>query len=193
MSEPVKNQPQKRKNLRTLLWLAIFTILMFGFGFAIVPLCDKLCQVTGLNGKTNAVAAEDGQGADRNRWVKVQFLANTNAHLPWEFYPLVKEIRVHPGENTQVAFYAKNNSGQTMTVQTIPSVTPGYMARYLQKTECFCFTQQTFKAGEGREMPLLFHIDKSLPAKVQVLTLSYTMFDTSHLRQKTGKTPGKIG
>jgi cytochrome c oxidase assembly protein subunit 11 len=180
------------KNRKTIITLFIITIGMFGFGFALVPFYNLLCKATGLNGKTSNIIEMNDQVVDPDRIVTVQFTSTSNANLPWDFYPMVKEIKIHPGENEKVAYYAKNNSNHTMTVQAIPSVTPGYAARYLKKTECFCFKQQTFQAGEEREMPLLFHLDRALPADVKVLTLSYTMFDTVGIKKKNNKSEGKI-
>lgn len=181
-----------KKNKKTVIKLMIAAVLMFGFGFALVPFYNLLCKATGLNGKTSNVVVVNNERADTNRLITVQFVSTTNANLPWEFYPLVKEIKIHPGENEKMAYYAKNNSGRTMTVQAVPSVTPGLAAKYLKKTECFCFTQQTFQAGEAREMPLLFHLDKSLPENIKVLTLSYTMFDATNVQAPSNKTQGKI-
>jgi cytochrome c oxidase assembly protein subunit 11 len=182
-----------KKNRKTLIILIIITIAMFGFGFALVPFYNLLCKNLGINGKTSNIIEVNKEAVDANRIITVQFTATSNANLPWDFYPMVKEIKVHPGENEKIAYYAKNNSNHTMTVQAIPSVTPGLAAKYLKKTECFCFTQQTFQAGEGREMPLLFHLDKSLPKDIKILTLSYTMFDAENFKKASAnKTQGKI-
>jgi cytochrome c oxidase assembly protein subunit 11 len=170
--------PPNPKNRKTLIILSLITFL---------------CKSLGINGKTSNSIEINHDTVDTQRIITVQFTASTNAHLPWAFYPLVKEIKVHPGENEKVAYYAKNNSNHTMTVQAIPSVTPGNAAKYLRKTECFCFTQQTFSANEGREMPLLFHLDKSLPKEIKILTLSYTMFDAENFKKNNNKIPGKIG
>jgi len=91
----------------------------------------------------------------------------------------IKKIKIHPGEVAKLAFYAENQSDHRMTVQAIPSVTPGIAAKYVKKTECFCFTQQTLNAHEGMNMPLLFHLDRDLPSTVKTLTLSYTLFDVT--------------
>ncbi|MCB1828078.1 MAG: cytochrome c oxidase assembly protein, partial [Coxiellaceae bacterium] len=89
-------------------------------------------------------------------------------------------VRVHPGENKLIAYFAKNTTDETMTVQAIPSVTPGRAAKYLKKTECFCFTQQTMKAHEAMDWPILFHIDNNLPKNIHTITLAYTLFDLTH-------------
>ena len=174
----------KKKNRRLVMYLMAIVVGMFGFGFALVPLYNVFCKVTGLNGKTNQTAVYNSGEVDNSRTVTIQFLATNNANLPWDFYPLVSSIKVHPGQNTRIAYYAKNNSSQTMTVQAIPSVTPGLAANHLKKTECFCFTQQTFKAGEGRTMPVLFHVDAQLPKDINEIALSYTMFDAGKYIKK---------
>lgn len=186
-------EPSETKELKkTVLTLVLVVLGMFAFCFAMVPMYNVLCKVTGLNGKTAGAESYDpSQPIDVSRWVTVEFVATNNAYLPWDFYPLVKKIRVHPGENTRLAFFARNNSGHNMTVQAIPSVAPGYAAKYLKKTECFCFTQQTFKAGEARDMPLLFHLDTELPREIKTVTLSYTMFDAANYRP-TQAIPGHI-
>lgn len=177
-SDNNKNDLISRK--RSLWWVIAIPVLMFGFGFALVPIYNVLCSSFGINGKTSGpAAAGDASQIDMSRLVTVQFVATDNANLPWKFYPLQKSVQVHPGENKKVAFFAENDSGKTMTVQAIPSVSPGIAAKYLKKTECFCFTQQTFTSGQAMEMPLLFHLDPALPKDITTLTLSYTMFDTA--------------
>ncbi len=173
----------KKSNKRTLIILVGVTLLMFAFGFALVPIYNVVCKQLGINGKPTTYAVANNQKPDLSRWVTVQFVASTNEYLPWKFYPLVKSVKVHPGQNEQLAFYAKNDSSHTMTVQAIPSITPGQAAKYFLKTECFCFTQQTFKAGESRDMPLIFHIDTNLPQSIHTITLSYTMFDAEKYKK----------
>jgi cytochrome c oxidase assembly protein subunit 11 len=179
-------------NMRKLiLILTAAAVLMFGFGFALVPLYNVFCKITGLNGKTNDTAVQNTSASiDKNRVVTVQFTATNNANLPWEFRPNVTTLKVHPGETTRIAYYAKNNAAVPMTVQAIPSVTPSQAAQYLQKTECFCFAQQTFKAGEAQEMPILFHLDPALPKHIKTITLGYTVFSATKVKPSQEK--GKI-
>lgn len=178
---------------RKLLWILTgIAFAMFGFGFGLVPLYNVLCDITGLNGKTNTDSVLASQSVDRSRVITVQFLAINNADLPWDFYPITKKIIVHPGENTRVAYYAHNRAPGTMTVQAIPSVAPGLAAKFLKKTECFCFTQQTFRSNDAKEMPILFHIDTALPKDVTTLTLAYTLFDAAKFSKNRGVVPGKI-
>jgi cytochrome c oxidase assembly protein subunit 11 len=167
-------------NNSKLLWiLTAIVIGMFGFGFALVPLYNTFCRVLGVNGKTSQVAYTKGQGrVDKTRWVTMQFVTTNNVG-PWKFKATTKRIRVHPGEMKRVSFYVENDSEREMVVQAIPSVTPGIAAKYLKKTECFCFTQQTLGPHEAMDMPLLFHLDPELAQEVKTVTLSYTLYDVT--------------
>lgn len=172
----------KKRNQKLLVLLTIAVLGMFGFAFALVPIYNSLCKTLGINGKTNPQAlAYDVTKAkiDTDREVIVEFVATNNSGVPWKFFPKVNKIKVHPGEVAKLAFYAENKTDHMMTVQAIPSVTPGIAAKYLKKTECFCFTQQTLKGHEAMNMPLLFHIDIDLPKEINTVTLSYTLFDVS--------------
>ncbi len=158
--------------------LMVIVFAMFGFGFALVPLYDVFCDITGLNGKTNTTAAVyDVDGIDRSRIVKVQFISRNAKGIPWQFKPMVNEVSVHPGEMKLVKFYAKNESAYDIVGQAVPSVSPGQAAVYLQKIECFCFNQQPLKANEEVEMALQFYVDPELPSDIKTLTLSYTLYD----------------
>ena len=163
-------------------FLAALAVLMFGFGFLLVPIYKSLCQTLGINGKTNINAVSytpSKNGIVKDREVSVEFVTTNNAGIPWAFYPKVSKIKVHPGEIARLAFYAENKTNRRMTVQAIPSVTPGIAAKYLKKTECFCFTQQTLDGHEGMNMPLLFHLDPDLPPHIKTVTLAYTLFDVT--------------
>ena len=158
--------------------LGIAAVLMFGFGFALVPLYDVFCDITGLNGKTGRIELEDAlsQTVDEDRLVTVEFLGVVHSELPWEFRPMVRRIKVHPGEVTEVNYYAMNKTDNTVAGQAIPSLAPGLAAKYFNKTECFCFTRQSLGPGEGKEMPLRFVVDPALPENVRTVSLSYTFF-----------------
>ncbi len=163
----------QRSIRRTLL----VVVAMFGFGFALVPLYDVLCQVTGLNGKTRAAVADAApMPVDESRTVIVEFIASVNDEAPWEFRPDVTRIEVHPGRFYTTHFYARNRSETPLAGQAVPSVAPGLASLHFHKIECFCFNQQRFAPGEGREMPVTFRIDPQLPAEVGTVTLSYTFF-----------------
>lgn len=191
MNDATDKQTRKTKHL--VIKLFVFAVLMFGFCYALVPLYNVLCKATGLNGKIDGKAAVDEtQAIDTARTVTVQFLTTTNANLNWQFRPDVKQVTVHPGETKRVTFFAKNDTQQTMTVQAIPSVTPGMAAKYLKKTQCFCFERQTLAAGESKDMPMIFHLDPELPQEYNTVTIAYTLFDTSNIKTKTNVTPGRI-
>jgi cytochrome c oxidase assembly protein subunit 11 len=158
--------------------LLLIVVGMFGFGFALVPLYDVFCDITGLNGKTNDTAVTyTADKIDTSRVVTVQFITRTAKGIPWEFEPVVNEIKVHPGEIKVVQFYAKNLSTRYIVGQAVPSVSPGLAANYFQKIECFCFNQQPLKASEEVEMGLQFYVDLELPKEITTLTLSYTLYD----------------
>ncbi len=164
-------------NRKLAIILSAAVIGMFGFGYALVPIYNVMCKTFGINGKPLNVAQAIDNSVDYSRTITVQFLATKNDYLPWKFHPLVKWVKIHPGENKKVAFYAENETGDDMIVQAIPSITPGTAAKHLKKTECFCFTKQMMKGKQGMTWPLLFHLDKDLPKKVRTVTLSYTLFD----------------
>ncbi len=175
MTPPMQTTHANRRLIRRLVLLAI---TMFGFGFALVPVYDVFCQITGLNGKTVQARPEDlaGRKVDPHREVTVEFISNTDLDLPVDFKPLVNRIRVHPGEMHEVLFSVKNHSKEPVNGQAIPSITPNTAGKFFNKVECFCFTQQTFGGGEYKEMPARFFVDPKLPKDVRRLTLAYTFF-----------------
>ncbi len=169
---------QAASNRRVGLKLVAVTIVMFGFGFALVPLYDLICEVTGFNGRTaDGPTQVSGIQADTSRSVTVEFVANVAANAPWEFRPAVSKLKVQPGRMYQTTFYARNLVSSARTAQAVPSVAPGRAARHFNKTECFCFTSQSFAPGEGKQMPLAFMVSPDLPKDVNTLTLSYTFFE----------------
>jgi len=183
-------QDQSQANTRVVKRLGLVVVAMFGFGFALVPLYNVFCAVTGLNGKTGRIALEEAltRTVDENRWVTVEFVSSVNSDLPWEFHPMVRKVRVHPGEVTAVTYSARNKAATSITGQAIPSLAPGVASKYFNKTECFCFTQQTLEAGEYKEMPLRFVVDPDLPEDVNSVALSYTFFKIA-----TGKDQQPVG
>ena len=150
---------------------------MFGFGFAMVPLYSVFCDITGINGKTGGRVAVAVTEPDLSRTVTVEFIASVNESMPWDFKPEVSSMQVHPGKMYRASYYAKNRTDKVMVGNAVPSVTPGLAARHFKKTECFCFTEQRFSAGEGRDMPILFMVDRELPEGIEVVTLAYTFFE----------------
>lgn len=165
-----------RKLVRKLLLLVVAST---AFGFALVPLYDVLCKVTGLNGKTGGqVSAQVAQAAqvDVSRLVTVELDGRVMQGMSWEFRPMQSKIKVHPGEMVHTAFYARNPTNQTLVGQAVPSASPGWAAQYLNKTECFCFRQQKLQPGESREMSLVFVIAPDLPSHVTDIALTYSLY-----------------
>lgn len=171
-----------------LLRLAAATVAMFGFGFAMVPLYDALCDLTGANGRDSAmlVAADVAEAPDAAREITVQFLTSVNGGGDWGFAPATQSMKVHPGKLYTVNFTARNPQDAEMVGQAVPSVVPWSAARYLKKTECFCFRNQPFAAGEEKLMPVRFMLDRDLPADVDTVTLSYTFFDVTAQARTNG-------
>jgi len=161
--------------------LAGITVAMFGFGYLLVPIYEVFCDITGLGGRTSNQAATVAIAPDMSRSVRVEFVASVNANGPWEFRPEVPSMTVHPGQMYTTTYWARNLRDLDVVGHAVPSVAPGTAARYFNKTECFCFTEQQFAPNEGRDMPVIFIIDPDLPAHVETVTLSYTFFDRAGL------------
>lgn len=175
-------QPQNKQNEQIIksVFRSIFVaIAMFGFAFALIPIYDVICDITGLNGKTGGPYEYDKATAsvDFNRVVRVRFITNKDNALPLQFKAVKTWVDVHPGEAVTVDFYARNDSSRAIVTQAIPSLVPTRAVNYFHKTECFCFEQQKFEAGQELNMPMRFIVDRNLPARVKTINLSYTMYD----------------
>jgi cytochrome c oxidase assembly protein subunit 11 len=169
-----------RANLTMFLKLLAIAAGSFGFGFALVPLYNVLCSVTGYGDQAKLLQKVRAiEHPDPNRTVEVEFLTDVASAGSWDFRPEVRSIEVHPGELYTAKFWAKNLTGRDMTAQAVPNISPSEVAAYFHKTECFCFSPQHFKLDEGRDMPVRFIIDPSLPKHIDVITLAYTFFDAS--------------
>jgi cytochrome c oxidase assembly protein subunit 11 len=172
-------------NAKTLTKLVIVALLMFGFGFALVPFYYKICEATGVNAGDEQSLVSNTQ-VDTSRWVTLQFDANTNADLPWQFKPLQTSLKVHPGQLIQVEYEVVNNSDRPIIGQAVPSYGPARAGAFFKKIECFCFTPQTLAAGERRRMPVLFVLDRAMDRDVPTVTLSYTFFDVGAKAKVSG-------
>lgn len=172
----------RRLNKKLVIKLTIGVVLMFGFSYMLVPLYTLICKQAGLNGRTDnrAVVADSNMSVDRSRTIEVEFTATVHGDIPFVFKPLIHHIKVHPGEQKLVYYYAENRTGHDITVQAIPSITPDYAAKNFKKTQCFCFTQQFFFDHEKADMPVYFYIDPHVPKDVKAMTLSYTLYDENH-------------
>jgi cytochrome c oxidase assembly protein subunit 11 len=165
--------------------LALVAAGMFGFGFALVPLYNLICEWTGANGKNPIMLlpANTPEKPDLTRLVTVQFATSVNGRPDWVFKSGLPSLQVHPGKLYTVEFEATNQHDQAMTGQAVPSVLPWAAAKFIRKTECFCFRQQVFKAKERKLMPVRFMLDPALPKTVHEVTLSYTFFDAAEYAQ----------
>nr|WP_086938400.1 cytochrome c oxidase assembly protein [Thaumasiovibrio occultus] len=161
----------------TPLKLVAIALGMFGFAFALVPLYDVFCDITGINGKTDNTPSLSSAAFDNSREVTVQFVAYINPDLPWSFDPEIKQLTVYPGETHTINYTATNHSGSDAVGQAVPSVTPGLAAKHFNKIECFCFNRQPLEAGATAQLPLVFYVDPDLPEDITTLTLAYTLFE----------------
>ena len=156
--------------------LLVVAVLMFGFAYALVPFYRQICEAIGINSLTKADIAPVNSQVDLTRNVSIEFDANST-HLPWRFKPVTNAMTVHPGELTTVMYEVTNTKDYEITGQAIPSYAPKESARYFKKLECFCFSNQTLKAGETKRFPVVFVIDPELHKDVTTITLSYTFFE----------------
>ena len=170
----------KKLNLQMLGKLLVIAVVMFGFGYALIPLYKRICELTGSNvlstqESSGAVAAPKNTQVDLTRFVTVEF--DANARGPWRFRPTLSSVRVHPGELANVVYEVVNKQPRTIQAQAIPSYAPMEAASHFKKLECFCFKQQTLGPNEARQMPVAFYVDPDLPKNVTTITLSYTFFE----------------
>lgn len=180
----MSERPTQPDNTRIVRRLLLTVVGMFAFGFALVPLYNVFCDITGFNGRfTDGQAAANTKAVDTSRTINVQFITRVNKGMPWGFEPEVHSVRVHPGETKVVNFLASNPTGQDMVAQAVPSVAPGEASLYLNKVECFCFNQQPLTAGSDTAMPMQFYLDPEIPEHIHTVTLSYTMYDVTENAQ----------
>ena len=176
---PEGSDPGRVGNRSMMTKLTIVAVMMFGFGFAMVPLYKAICEATGINQLTrrdeSAAQFARNTQVDASRTITVEFDANSQG--PWQFKPRTGSLQVHPGELVTVVYELRNTTGRDTAGQAIPSYAPQLSAQYFRKVECFCFQQQTLAAQEMREFPVVFVIDPKLPADVNTITLSYTFFE----------------
>ena len=180
----------QRDNRRMVGKLAIITLAMFGFGYALVPMYRTICEALGINVLSVSERVTSGLAAprerksntqiDTSRTITVEF--DANARGPWDFKPAVNSVRVHPGELATVMYEFHNKQNRTMAAQAIPSYAPRNSMAHFNKLECFCFNEYILKPGESKQWPVVFYIDPKLPKDVTTITLSYTFFEV----------PGKV-
>lgn len=182
-------------NRRMVVKLAVVAAVMFGFGYALVPMYKSICEALGINVLSlseqavpgNSKATPGNTQVDLSRTITVEF--DANARGPWEFHPAKRYVEVHPGEMTTVMYEFRNVQNRTMAAQAIPSYAPKQATPYFNKLECFCFNEYTLKPDESRHWPVVFVIDPKLPKDVKTITLSYTFFEVGGKVAQAPKEP----
>jgi len=174
-----------QSNQQTMRKLFIVSLAMFGFGFALIPFYQKICEVTGINLLLKPAEITNTQ-IDTARSVTIEFDSNLRSSLPWTFKPLETSVSVHPGALTTVMYEIRNTSTRAITAQAVPSYGPHVAEQYFKKIDCFCFTKQTLQPGESRQMPVAFVIESGLPKEIGTITLSYSFFEVEGAGKKAG-------
>lgn len=187
---------ERSKSHKKLIWrLSLGVVFMFGFCYLLVPLYTLICNHLGINGRGDFFVrdVDPNVKTDLSRTIKVDFSTTVHGDFPFVFKSVTHHLSIHPGEKKLVYFYAENQSAQGITVQAIPSITPNDAAKYLKKTQCFCFTQQYFAPGERADMPVYFYLEPDLPKEIKEVTLSYSLFDArQYLKNQKPYTQGRI-
>jgi cytochrome c oxidase assembly protein subunit 11 len=189
-------------NRQMLVKLAVISMAMFGFGYALIPMYRVLCEVTGINvvtsknnyGTRAVHATSKNTQVDESRLITVEFDSNTQG--PFRFRSVKNSMQVHPGEMIQVVYEVVNTQNRNISAQAIPSYAPMQATEHFTKLECFCFDEQTLKPNESRDMPVVFIIDPALPKGIKNITLSYTFFEVGAgqkvITGEHNKKPSKI-
>ncbi len=176
-----EESPVRRRLNRSMLGkLLVVAVMMFGFGYALIPMYKQLCEALGINvltQKDGTVVRPANTQVDMSRSITVELDGNSQG--PWRFRPTTRSVTVHPGEVTTVVYEVVNTQARQVSAQAIPSYAPQSAMPHFKKIECFCFKQQTLKANEARQMPVMFYIDPALPREIQTITLSYTFFEVA--------------
>jgi cytochrome c oxidase assembly protein subunit 11 len=181
------NDKMGKKNNKLALILLLVAVAMFGFGYALVPIYDVLCEWKWIErDRPDDIkkVPETAYKVDMNREINVEFMTTLNESTPMVFRAEKKQLKVHPGEYHTVNFYAENKTDKVMIARAIASFSPAVTSSYFEKTQCFCFSEQTFKAKEAKTMPMRFVINPELPEQYKTITLSYTFFDNTERSEK---------
>jgi cytochrome c oxidase assembly protein subunit 11 len=174
----VNTEVARNKNGKTLLILLAIVAAMIALVAATPRLYRAFCETTGFNGTTQRADKAPGAVAGQ---VKVQFDANVHPGLPWRFEPEQTYVNVAPGAQTKIFYRAQNLSARAIVGQAVYNVSPDTVGKYFKKIQCFCFTEQTLKAGEDVKMPVVFFVDPAIrqdpdTKDVHEITLSYTFY-----------------
>ncbi|RCS56850.1 cytochrome c oxidase assembly protein [Parvibium lacunae] len=189
---PLPTFSPRSHNRQMLRKLLVVVVVMFAFGWSLIPLYEKICEVTGINvlarldeNLKGTTALPQNTQVDKSRLITVEFDANSQG--AWRFRPVKNSIQVHPGELTTITYEVANQQNRTVAGQAIPGYLPLKSAEYFRKLTCFCFQQQTLGPNEARQFPVVFVVDPKLPKDVQRITLTYTFFEVA------GATPKQAG
>jgi len=186
MTEKDQHAAEARSlNMQMMGKLLVVAVMMFGFGYALIPVYKKICEITGINfltPKDVSVAEVKNTQIDTSRTITIEFDANSQG--PWRFRPTVSSMQVHPGEMAQVVYEVVNTQSHAIDAQAIPSYAPQQAGAHFRKIECFCFQQQTLAGNEAKQMPVVFFIAPDLPKDVQTITVSYTFFEIGGTARK---------
>ncbi len=164
--------------------LSLVPLLMFGFGFALVPLYDIFCEVTGINGKNYSVSDSsvvNQESQVTGHTVPLRFMADADSRDVWNFTPEKKLLNIQAGKMITTYYEITNNRDVEVTVQAVPSIAPGEWAEYLVKIECFCFNQQKIPANSTVRLPLQVTLSSKAPEEVNHLSLSYRIYQSESL------------
>jgi cytochrome c oxidase assembly protein subunit 11 len=176
--------PLAQANRRIGLAAAAGALAMIGVAYAAVPLYRLFCQVTGFGGTTQVAAAAPAASqlvGVAGRTIKVRFDSNVAPGLPWRFHQKQNEVSIPIGEKRMAFYTATNTSDRPITGRAVFNVSPDIAGQYFIKIACFCFTEQTLKAGETVEMPVVWYVDPAImddpvARKIDEITLSYTFY-----------------
>jgi cytochrome c oxidase assembly protein subunit 11 len=162
---------------RTVIRTVAVLVGMFAFAFALVPLYDVFCRITGINGKVDTTAKSIvNEEVDESRYINVQFITRGSPGLPWQMSVEIHQMSVHPGQTAEVDFTFTNNSHSESWGRAVPSVSPSNATRHLRKVSCFCFEEQQLQAEERLTIPLVFQLARDLPDDINTITLVYTLY-----------------
>lgn len=179
MSAASRSVPRK-SNARVALLAVGGALAMMGLGFAAVPLYRIFCEATGFGGTARRVdEAQANTVKDSGKTISIRFDANVERGMPWQFKPIQHIDTVSVGARDMAVFWARNDSDRTVTGTASFNVEPEQAARYFNKIQCFCFTEQTLKPHEEVRMPVVYYVDPAILTDpdnkdVQQITLSYT-------------------
>lgn len=186
MAQQKQTDAARSMNKQMMGKLLLIAVLMFGFGYGLIPVYKKICEITGINFLTTRDVTEAqarNTQVDTSRTITIEF--DANAHGPWRFRPTVNTMQVHPGEMAQVVYEVVNTQARSINAQAIPSYAPQQAGIHFKKVECFCFQQQTLAANEAKQMPVMFYIDPALPKDVKTITVSYTFFEIGGAKKES--------